>query len=386
MAKIFFSLSGEGRGHATRVRALVESLRKEHQVAIFASGDAYRFLAPLYLGTTVRLHRIGGLRFHYTPSRRVNFRRTSWEAFRFMRRLPLLVRMLERRMIDERPDLVVADFEPALPRAARRLSIPFLSIDHQHFLATYSLASLPLWLRAHASFMSLIVRAVCSGQQHTVVSSFYFPPLKAGQRSVTQVGVMLRPEIAATVPEVHPHLVAYWRKFAPANIMEALRCCGREVRIYGLGTKPREGNLVFQAISEQRFLEDLATSTALVSTAGNQLVGEALYLGKPVLAFPEARNFEQYINAHFLAQSGAGAWAEFEKASPFHLTDFLNQLEHYRSQIQRSRMNGLPQTLEVLRRFLPETGLSSSVENAAAATQLSPEPPNSTTSATSVAL
>ena len=356
MAKIFFSLSGEGRGHATRVRALVESLRAEHQVAIYASGDAYRFLAPLYRGTSVRLHRVGGLRFHYTPTRRLDFQRTAWEAIRFTRRLPLLVRMLERRLVDERPDLVIADFEPALPRAAQRLSIPFLSIDHQHFLTTYNLSSLPLWLRTHAALMSLIVRAICSGQQHTVVSSFYFPPLRANCTNVTQVGVMLRPEILATIPESQPHLVAYWRRFAPQNVLEALQASGREVRVYGLGSRPRSGNLVFHAISEQRFLEDLASASALISTAGNQLVGEALFLGKPVLAFPEARNFEQYINAHFLEQSGAGAWAEMEQVTPGHLSDFLGRLDEFRARIQRSRMNGLPATLAALSRHLPTPG------------------------------
>lgn len=365
MAKIFFSLSGEGRGHATRVRALVESLRCEHQVAIYASGDAYRFLAPLYRGTTVRLQRMGGLRFHYTATRRLDYRKTSWEAIRFMRRLPLLVRMLERRLIDERPDLVIADFEPALPRAAWRLSIPFLSIDHQHFLTTYDLGSLPLWLRTHAALMSLIVRSFCSGQQHTVVSSFYFPPLRSNSQNVTQVGVMLRPEIVETVPETQPHLVAYWRRFAPDHVISALRECGREVRIYGLGSQPRSGNLVFQPIGEQRFLEDLATSSGLVSTAGNQLVGEALYLGKPVLAFPEARNFEQYINAHFLERSAAGSWAEIEKVTPEHLTTFLKRLDVFRSRIDRNRMNGLPATLGVIRGYLPppSNATSSSLPN-----------------------
>ena len=372
MAKIFFSLSGEGRGHATRVRALVESLRRQHQVAIYASGDAYRFLSPLYRGTDVRLHRVGGLRFHYTSSKRVDYRKTSWEAIRFMRRLPLLVRMLERRLIDERPDLVIADFEPALPRAAWRLSIPFLSIDHQHFLTTYNLTSLPAWLRAHAALMSLVVRAICSGQDHTVVSSFYFPPLRKSCQNVTQVGVMLRPEILATVPEHQSHIVAYWRRFAPPNVMEALQASGREVRVYGLGNRPRSGNLVFQPISEQRFLEDLANSSALISTAGNQLVGEALFLGKPVLAFPEARNFEQYINAHFLAQSGAGAWAEMEKVTPAHVTGFLDQLETYRSSIQRSRMNGLPATLDVLRRYLPPPDTSAVRDSFSCGTHPSP--------------
>lgn len=189
---------------------------------------------------------------------------------------------------------------------------------------------------------------------------------------------MLRPEIVATTPENQPHLVAYWRRFAPQNVLDALQASGREVRVYGLGSRPRSGNLVFHAISEQRFLEDLASSSALVSTAGNQLVGEALFLGKPVLAFPESRNFEQYINAHFLDQSGAGAWAEMEQVSAAHISGFLGRLDEYRARIHRSRMNGLPVTLAALSRHLPAPGTEPRVgvqaESQGAATGNRPSP------------
>ena len=32
-----------------------------------------------------------------------------------------------------KPDLVITDFEPLLPRAARLEGVPYISIDHQHF-------------------------------------------------------------------------------------------------------------------------------------------------------------------------------------------------------------------------------------------------------------
>ncbi len=38
MATMFYSLSGEGRGYATRVHAIVEDLRKLHQTVIYAPG------------------------------------------------------------------------------------------------------------------------------------------------------------------------------------------------------------------------------------------------------------------------------------------------------------------------------------------------------------
>jgi uncharacterized protein (TIGR00661 family) len=351
MARIFISMSGEGRGHATRVRAVTEGLRQEHEICLFAPGDAHELLAPGYAGSDVRVEQIPGLRFHYR-GRRVDYVRTGREALRYLLTLPRLIRHLETRIRTERPDLVITDFEPALPRAAKRTGTRLVSLDHQHFLLTYDLSGLPRHLRRHAAYMAAVVRLYCSGQSETIVSSFYFPPLRPEAHHVTQVGVLLRPEVVAVEPRPGDHLVSYWRKFAPENVLQALRECGREVRVYGLGERPSEGNLRFRPISADRFLSDLAGSAALVCTAGNQLVGEALYLGKPVLAAPEPGNYEQYMNAHFLGLSGAGDWAEMAALTGDRLRGFLGNLELHRQRIQRDRMDGLPEALRLLRRQL----------------------------------
>ena len=73
-------MAGEGRGHATRVRALVEPLRREHDVTLFASGDAYDLLKETYEGTDVGLHQIRGLRFHYNAKQKLSYRKTLMEA------------------------------------------------------------------------------------------------------------------------------------------------------------------------------------------------------------------------------------------------------------------------------------------------------------------
>lgn len=351
MARVFISMSGEGRGHATRVRAVTEGLRAEHEVCLFAPGDAYELLAPIYAGSDVRVEPIAGLRFHYR-GRRVDYPRTGREALRYLLTLPRLIRHLEQRIRAERPDLVISDFEPALPRAAKRAGTRLVSLDHQHFLLTYDLSSLPRRLRWHAAYMAAVVRLYCSGQSETIVSSFYFPPLRPEAHHVTQVGVLLRPEVVAASPVTGDHVVSYWRRFAPENVLQALRECGREVRLYGLGERPQDGNLVFRPIGADGFLSDLAGSAALVCTAGNQLVGEALHLGKPVLAAPEPGNYEQYINAHFLGLSGAGEWTEMAALTGEKLRGFLGRLDEHRQRIPRDRMDGLPEALRMLRRQL----------------------------------
>lgn len=352
MARIQLSMSGEGRGHATRVRAVVEALKPEHEITIHAAGDAHDLLAPLYEGTDVAVRRIEGLRFSYTSSRRVDVWRTAWAAGTFLRGMREKVARLARAMESDRPDLVIADFEPLLPRAAKSLGIPFLSLTHQHFLLTYDLRSLPLWLRMHTLYMRGVVAAYYQGQRESVVSSFYFPPLRPGVRGVTQVGVMLRAGIRNNRPADDGHLLVYLRRFAGKGLLTALETTRRPVKVYGLGAHPPHRNLVFREIDESRFLSDLATCSALISTAGNQLVGEALYWRKPVLALPEAGNYEQFINAHFLRQSGGGDWCPLERVDQDVLSLFLRRLGTFRKNIDPERLDGLPATLGVIERFL----------------------------------
>jgi predicted glycosyltransferase len=131
-------------------------------------------------------------------------------------------------------------------------------------------------------------------------------------------------------------------------VLDALASCGREVRIYGAGDRGREGSLWFRPIDEQTFVDDLATGDALVTTAGNQLVGEALHLGKPVLALPEEGNQEQYINAHFLRAGGGGDWMELADMSPARLDAFLARLDGFPGHVDRHRLDGTPAAVQAI--------------------------------------
>lgn len=359
MARIFYSMAGEGRGHATRVRSIVEALRHEHEIVIFAPGVAYDFLAECYpsqTNTNVKTYRIPGLLFQYRD-RRLSYSRTVWSAGEYLMRYPGLVKRLEAEIRRAQPDLVITDFEPALPHAAKRCDVPFISLNHQHFLVVSDLSSLPWDLRLKARCSAPIVSAYYRGQAETIVSSFYFPPLrKQYQHTVMQIGVLLRPEIVAAQPIEQGHVLVYLRRFADENVMAALESLNRDVRVYGLGTRPARGRIQFCPVSDDAFLEDLRTCDALISNAGNQLVGEAMFLGKPVLAIPEQNNFEQYINAHFVRQSQAGDWLENRDVSTQTLGRFMNRLDEYREGIDRRRLYGNPQALAAIQNHLPGSG------------------------------
>ena len=359
MATIFYSLSGEGRGHATRVRAIVEELRGHHRIVIYAPGQAYDLLKPVYQESDVIVRHIPGLAFHYTRCHRLNPMRTGIKGLSYTAKYAALSRRLRADIERESPDLVITDFEPALPRAARRAGVPFISLDHQHLLLTSDLSALPMDLRWHASFMAQIVRGFCHGQVQIVVSSFYFPPLKPRAQDVTQIGVLLRSEVLQATHERGEHIVVYLRRFGSPEVFRALEACCCEVRIYGLGEQPSSGRLRFFPIDMHRFVEDLATSRALISTAGNQLIGEALYLEKPVLAMPEHRNHEQRINGHFVQCSGAGMCVGMEQIAPVHTRHFMEQCEVFRARINRRQVYGNTAALNIINQYLPGYKLAS---------------------------
>ncbi len=267
--------------------------------------------------------------------------------------LPEMMDLLCARIRREKPDLVITDFEPSLPRAARRCGVPFVSLNHQHFLVVNDLSSLPPKLRWYGDFMGSVVRAYYHGQTKTIVSSFYAPPLKRGyEGEAINVGVLLRPEVLFSTPYSGGYFVAYLRKFAGPEILQSLKACPLPVMVYGLGERAPEGNLIFRRVSAEGFLDDLSGCEALFCTAGNQLVGEALYLEKPILAIPEAGNFEQRINAYFLKESGAGDWASPESLTPSLVKSFLGRLDLFRAAIRPEAVNGTPAALRTLKPFL----------------------------------
>ncbi len=357
MAKIFYSMAGEGRGHAARVRTMVELLRQEHELVLFAPDQAYEFLEPRYPHGTphVAVHRIPGLRFQYTRGR-LDLTRSFCGGLGYLWKLPGLVSHLKEIIRVEQPDLVITDFEPGLPRAAGACGVPFISLDHQHFLVTCDLRSLPWKLRSHANLMSLAVRAYHWGQRQTIVSSFFHAPLRRGFEKVLQIGPLLRPEIRSAQPSTGDFLVSYLRPNTPPQVIEILSKSPVPVKVYGLGERQSRGSATYCKLSEEGFVSDLANCAAVVGSAGNQTLGESLYLGKPVLALPESQHHEQQINAYYLQQMGTGLNVPLEQFAPRHLTDFLEKIDTLRAPLadSRQRFDGNRAAAIAIRRNLAE--------------------------------
>lgn len=352
VSRIVISLCGEGRGHATRVSTLVGCLEHDHDVLIWTSADALAFLREHFAvgHPRVQIEEIPGVVFEYSGGR-LDVMKSIAAGLDYQARLlgPLVDRML--RTLDEfGADLAITDFEPALPRAAGRLGIPLISVDHQHFLLAYDLDSLPWALQWNAWFMSRAVWMYVTEAADTIVSAFFRPPLRRGWEHVVQVGPLLRREVLEARPNDEGFVLSYLRRHTPFSAVEAIAACGLPVRIYGLGEREPIGRCTFHAIDERRFVADLAACRCLVSAAGNQLIGESLQLGKPMLVLPEKAHSEQLMNSHFLAAMGCGEFELLEQVTAERVRAFLARLDGLAPALAavRGRMDGTADVLRVI--------------------------------------
>jgi uncharacterized protein (TIGR00661 family) len=343
--RILYGVLGHGRGHATRALAVLPHLTRRHDVLVVAGGDAYYTLT------------CAGYPVLAVPSPTYAYgargERCLWTSLK--RNSKILVDVMAggstmRGLVDDvrrfGAEVAVCDAEPWTHAAARRLGIPRISFDHFGVLTFCRPPVVPgdrlRILRDTAGYRMMI-----GNPEHVIVSSFYDAPAAPGVRVV---GPLLRDEVYALGPERGDFLLAYLNRgehqLVP-HVEAALRAQRVPVVVYGTARRGKDGALDFRAASNEGFLRDLAACRAVFSTAGNQLVGEALYLGKPMLVMPE-HTPEQRVNALALERIGAGAQVRFADVSAASLRAFLAHESTFRARIPNCVKDGRQEAIAAL--------------------------------------
>ena len=330
MARLVYSLSGEGRGHATRAETVISMLSQKHHLLVYAPPIAHETLRGAFAHrSNVIVRRLDSLRFRYR-GQKLSYVQSVLGAVPFLCKMEPRIRRISREVREWGGTHVINDFEPLLSRVARRIGLPWIGLDHQHFLTAIDSASLPQMLARKVRFLRPSVWLFCPVEGRQIVSSYFDYPLRQSVKdSVRKTGVLLRESVLQAVPDWGDHLVAYMRRDLPGRVLDAMRAVGRDVHVYGLGERQREGNVYFHPASTHGFLEHLRSCTALVCSSGNQLIGEAMHLGKPTLAIPEHGNFEQQINGHFLPLTGGGNTVSVPDVDRSTIAAFVDEREKY---------------------------------------------------------
>ena len=329
MANIWYSVLGDGMGHAIRSDTVISGLIKKHSLMITATKKAYSFLKAKY-GDIV--HEIEGQEFVY-ENNTVNIMDSVKNyfhdlPFKFSSNIKQIPELLDKF----RPDLVISDFEPAAHYFANILKIPCISIDNVHVLSECEI-KMPTGSRLELLRAHVLVRFLHLKSDYYILTAFADARPKKPEK-VTIISPIVRETIRKLKPEDKKHVLIYQTTPTNSKMISLLQKNDNQFIIYGMGNKRRKKNIDFKAFSEKNFLEDLRTCKYVILNGGFTLISEALYLKKPILAIPIENQLEQEFNGFSLQDKGYGDYTlslnsqildKFEHLIPFFRKNLAKQ-------------------------------------------------------------
>jgi uncharacterized protein (TIGR00661 family) len=341
--KVLYGVVGEGMGHAIRSRVVLEHLVAEgHDIEIMASSRASDFLAKHFGADEV--NRIHGLHMIYEDNR-VRRGKTLWSnVLAGVTGIPQNVAAYFKLVEEFRPEMVVSDFESWTYLYAKLHRLPIVSIDNMQIINRCRHAEAILADHEDEFLVTkTFVKSKLPFCDHYLITTFFYPDVR--KDDTTLLPPILRSDILAAKQQARrgDHLLVYQTGEGYETLSHALNATGLECRVYGMrrGIQDEqvEGNLRYRPFDEARFIEDLATSRAVIAGGGFTLMGEAVYLHKPMMSVPVKHQFEQVMNARYLEHLGYGQFAERADDSDA-IARFLASVPRFEDNLARYEQQG----------------------------------------------
>lgn len=306
--KILYGVVGEGMGHAIRSSVILEKLiRDGHEVHIVVSGRAHDFLKAKF----PQVSRIWGLTMVMEDNELKN-RQTALENIKgALEGWPSNIKQYFEVEARFEPDLVISDFESWSWMFAKLHRLPVICIDNIQVInrCTHE-DDIIRGEQKEFQLVKSVVKAKCPQAAHYLITSFFYPQVR--KERTTLIPPILREEILNATPTDGDHLLVYQTSETFGELPKLLKKLDMPVYVYGLrrGLEQDvvEDNLTYRPFSTTQFVDDLASCAGVIASAGFTLMGEAVHLGKPYLATPVKKQFEQILNARYLEKLGYGMY------------------------------------------------------------------------------
>jgi uncharacterized protein (TIGR00661 family) len=338
--RILYGVVGEGMGHAMRSRVVLDALTAKHEIQVVVSGRAYDYLAKR-ASDVLSVKKIWGYTLAYEDNDVQKWRTVVQNAKGALTGLPKNIRAYLEISERFQPQVVISDFETWSYLFGLRHELPVISIDNMQIINRCTHApELLAGCEGDYRLTNSVVKAKIPGAFHYHITTFFYPPVR--KPNTTLHPPILRPEILGARPEPGQHLLVYQTSTSNKALPEILKRSGRECRVYGLRRDiPGEvvdGNLRFRPFSEAGFIDDLRTAAGVVASAGFTLMGEAVYLHRPMLAVPIQGQFEQVLNARYLEREGYGL--AVDEIDDGRLGEFIERLPDFERRLAAYQQDG----------------------------------------------
>jgi uncharacterized protein (TIGR00661 family) len=333
--KIVLGVCGFGLGHSARQRPIVEGLlARGHDLILVTNDQSYEFFTrhfPQVPNARVYVPIIhttpDGLDFSATANEPRNAQREAHSAFWNA------CGLVEQRF--GKPDLVISDYDMVSAQIAYLFGAPLVTLDQQSKFLGYECPTID-------SF---------TPDEHRMRLGYFFPKARArvatsffpvdyapvDEYPVTIIPPILGSDVKDQVPAlVGGHVTVY---FSAASQIEQspeelLALFGQFTDHHFVCFVEAEAtqvpdNVTLTPNNRADFIASLRQSAAVISTAGHNLITEALYLHVPMFLLPFG-HYEQQLNARMITDAGLGRAAA--KLTSANLGAFFDNLDAYRQQ------------------------------------------------------
>ncbi|MGV8849954.1 MAG: glycosyltransferase family protein [Propionibacteriaceae bacterium] len=331
--KIVLGVCGFGLGHSNRQRPILEGLlARGHDVILVTndqSHDYFTSMFPQVANARVYVPMIhttpDGLDFVATADDPRNAQPEAHPAFWNA------CGLIEQRF--GTPDLVISDYDMVSAQIAYLFGAPLVTLDQQSKFLGYACPPIDAF----------------TPQEHRLRLGYFFPKATArvatsfftvGYAPVAEYPVTVIPPILGhDVKDVLPapedgHVTVYISEAShlAQSVDELLALFALFPSHHFTCFVDAEGadvprNVTLLQNDRPAFVDSLRRSVAVISTAGHNLITEALYLHVPMFLLPFG-HYEQQLNTRIVTDEGVGCTAP--RVTEANLAAFLGALDGYR--------------------------------------------------------
>jgi uncharacterized protein (TIGR00661 family) len=182
--RILYGVVGEGMGHATRSRVLLEELTKEHEVHIVVSGRARDYLSKRF----ENVHGIWGYTLAYEGNSVSKWQTLLQNLQGAVTGWPRNIRQYFELVEKFQPDVVVSDFESFSYMFGKVHRLPVISVDNMQIInrCKHEPELLSGFEDAFEGTRA-IVKAKLPGAFHYLITTFFYPPALKERTDASQL-------------------------------------------------------------------------------------------------------------------------------------------------------------------------------------------------------
>lgn len=347
MTRIWYSVLGDGMGHAIRSDTIIKELLKKHDLMITATKSAYRFLKKKY-GNIV--YEIEGQELVYED----NAVNVGDSVRNYFREFPFKLKKNTKNILslihDFKPEIVISDFEPASHYFGAIFNIPCISIDNVHVLSMCKV-KLPRGTDMELKRAHLLLRFLHLKSDYYILPAFADVTPKNTKKTII-VDPIIRESVRKLKPEKGNFVLVYQTTSTNTKMLPVLEKSKNKFIIYGMGNKKEKKNLKFKEFNEKTFLEDLRKAKFVIVNGGFTVISEALFLKKPIFAIPIENQLEQEFNGFSLRDKGFGDYAS--ELTLKNLEKFNHLIPFYRKNLAKQKKWNHKKIFDILEKTIPK--------------------------------